>query len=463
MKKLLFIPFTLFLVSSFAQTFEKVYGSFSGRTGTWFIPTNDSGFYVTSYNELIKTNRFGDSLHAVIVPFNYSSGEGGYCTNCKDKIVLTFNYDSVVTINQFIDTIFIVVADTNGNVTSLWEYGDTLGLVSSYIIRTSDNGYLFGAGIWNTDYVSHIFLMKLDSNGNIQWKKIVLPYYNWAEELVTDLIETPDHYYIAEIYQSSGGNDAGQKIMLKIDTLGNILWSTQLTHGYRTSIRNQTVATDSGYIYVDNTNYIFTSFGFSRISFVDTGGILQWSKVFYNSGISYSGITLNNQGGFYLYGTISAGNGNIIVTELDQHADSMRSFIFGYSTSYEYPRFFEQLDDNRLAFIGSTKTSGSSTSDIYFVVIDTSGNFSAGYENVLPRKSEVMIFPNPTNNTFTIKYISTKEKTEVEIMNVLGENVYTVKLFGKNEYVVDANLAKGIYFVRVYDEEKYVVQKLIVE
>ena len=48
-------------------------------------------------------------------------------------------------------------------------------------------------------------------------------------------------------------------------------------------------------------------------------------------------------------------------------------------------------------------------------------------------------------------------------MNVVGEIVYSEKLFGKNEYLIDANFTKGIYFVRVSDGEINAVRKLVVE
>ena len=75
----------------------------------------------------------------------------------------------------------------------------------------------------------------------------------------------------------------------------------------------------------------------------------------------------------------------------------------------------------------------------------------------------LLIYPNPTNDIFTIKSISSKDKTLVEIMNVVGEIVYSEKLFGKNEYLIDANFTKGIYFVRVSDGEINAVRKLVVE
>ena len=71
----------------------------------------------------------------------------------------------------------------------------------------------------------------------------------------------------------------------------------------------------------------------------------------------------------------------------------------------------------------------------------------------------LQIYPNPTNNNFTIKNISASEISLLQIINPTGAIVYTEKLYGKNEYLIDANFAKGIYFVRVNN----VVRKLIVD
>jgi hypothetical protein len=83
--------------------------------------------------------------------------------------------------------------------------------------------------------------------------------------------------------------------------------------------------------------------------------------------------------------------------------------------------------------------------------------------NELSKANFLQIYPNPTNNTFTIKNISSNEVSLLQIMNPVGEVAYTEKLFGKKEYVVDANLAKGIYFVRVEDGKSNVTTKLVVE
>ena len=69
------------------------------------------------------------------------------------------------------------------------------------------------------------------------------------------------------------------------------------------------------------------------------------------------------------------------------------------------------------------------------------------------------IFPNPATNTFMIENIFSNEAALLQIVNPLGNIVYAEKLFGKNEYVIEAKLGKGIYFVRVNNA----VRKLVIE
>lgn len=88
-------------------------------------------------------------------------------------------------------------------------------------------------------------------------------------------------------------------------------------------------------------------------------------------------------------------------------------------------------------------------------------NCSTGI-NEVEENNFISIYPNPTTSSFTLN-ISSEGEIFLQIINPLGEVVYAVNLFGKNEYVVDANFTKGIYFVRVRVGAKNVVRKLIIE
>ena len=69
------------------------------------------------------------------------------------------------------------------------------------------------------------------------------------------------------------------------------------------------------------------------------------------------------------------------------------------------------------------------------------------------------ISPNPSSGRFEIKIASVAETSLIQIVNPVGEILFSEKVYGKKELTVDVNLAKGIYFIRVDDA----VKKLIVE
>ena len=75
------------------------------------------------------------------------------------------------------------------------------------------------------------------------------------------------------------------------------------------------------------------------------------------------------------------------------------------------------------------------------------------------------IFPNPNNGSFNISG-SISNETVIEIVNSLGQLIYTKKLNSLN-YFTEAisinNFVPGIYFVRLTNEVTITEQKMIIE
>lgn len=134
-----------------------------------------------------------------------------------------------------------------------------------------------------------------------------------------------------------------------------------------------------------------------------------------------------------------------------------------------YVNYFWQDSSTAQTYFAFTTSMGIDTEFYTVMVIDTNGcrnsdsleiifDVCAGV-NSISIENGFSIYPNPTNNLFTVKNSSSKEKTILQITNVVGGIVYSEILFGKNEYLIHPNLSSGIYFVR----EQNVVRKLIVE
>ena len=126
---------------------------------------------------------------------------------------------------------------------------------------------------------------------------------------------------------------------------------------------------------------------------------------------------------------------------------------------------FEVVFETRMGFSkAADPTSGfpfMSQGDNAFVDNIIFSEFPIGVEENNP-KLAISIFPNPTNGTVTLQLNNTKNKVvTVEILNIVGEVVYSLT---KNLSSVSVDLSSqpnGIYLLKVTTNEQQTVEKLI--
>lgn len=122
---------------------------------------------------------------------------------------------------------------------------DTLPIIRN----TPDGGFIVGGNIHA--YGDSVWIIKLDSNGNIEWQKIYydITYGCW-EEYIQDIKYTSDGNYI---FTGRIGDYFGRKTkiwIVKIDSEGSILWDKAYTptNGNLRSVRSIDETSDGGYI-----------------------------------------------------------------------------------------------------------------------------------------------------------------------------------------------------------------------
>ena len=77
---------------------------------------------------------------------------------------------------------------------------------------------------------------------------------------------------------------------------------------------------------------------------------------------------------------------------------------------------------------------------------------------------EMNISPNPSSGIFQFAISNWQSaKTEIEIYNVLGEQVYKTKVKNQKQEINLSEQTKGIYFVKIISAEKIATQKIIIE
>ena len=273
--------------------------------------------------------------------------------------------------------IFVVKLDSSGNL--LW--AKTIGgpeKDESYSIQqTSDGGYIivgdtesFGAGYYD------IFVVKLDSSGNLLWAKTI---GGQKDDSGYSIQQTLDKGYIITGYTESFGAGFSDIFVVKLDSSGNLLWAKTIGgkgYDYGNSIQ-QTL--DRGYIITGETSNSGSKY-FLDIFVVklDSSGNLLWAKTI--GEISYddysNSVYETLDGGYIIAGHtfgFGAGNFDVFIIKLDASGSfSWAKTIGGPEKDESYS--IQQTLDGGYIIVGETESFGVGESDIFVVKLDSSGN-----------------------------------------------------------------------------------------
>lgn len=84
----------------------------------------------------------------------------------------------------------------------------------------------------------------------------------------------------------------------------------------------------------------------------------------------------------------------------------------------------------------------------------------------IEKESGFNIFPNPTTGVFTISFIEVKGLQDIQVSNIMGQNVYSIKAdnSGISNYNVNlTGLSKGVYMVQCTFGQGIVTRKILLQ
>ncbi|MBK6642762.1 MAG: T9SS type A sorting domain-containing protein [Bacteroidetes bacterium] len=505
---------------SFSQIkFQKTYSGVSPiGLGYFVIPTVDScylaagattSFGVGNYDALlIKLNSFGDTIWTKT--FGTPGNEGFYfIQQTNDLGFIATGFTSSIGNTD----VLLVKTDSVGNVQWSKTYGGSVDMEQSYCVQqTFDNGYII-EGVTQSFGVGQddVYLIKVDSVGNLQWSKT---YGGTNYDLRNSVRQTYDGGYILAGQTLSFGA-GGDLFLIKTDSVGNLLWSK--TYGgpgneYGSEIQ---ITSDSGYVIVGYTS----SFGAGSYDIylirTDEVGDTLWTKAYGGIGFESMGsVQQLNDNGYIISGsTDSFGNGlfDFYLIRLDPTGNPHWSKAFGASGDENGTSARQTLEGGFVA-AGLTNNSGLLMNNLYLFTTDSLGNSACNQTNVativnststqinnpptvttspatlvstptLSIKSGTVIstfcttnieefansniidiFPNPSSGIFTIN-ISNFQKTTIEltVLNVLGEIILKTLILSDKHEINLGNFAKGIYFIKATDNKNHYTRKVIVQ
>jgi beta-glucanase (GH16 family) len=101
------------------------------------------------------------------------------------------------------------------------------------------------------------------------------------------------------------------------------------------------------------------------------------------------------------------------------------------------------------------------------ITVQTLNQYLGSLNSIHELKSaKVRIFPNPAKQSVNVAFDSTCRKIGIELLNAIGQKVYTKQFNGtsNNDEKLDiAYLQKGIYLIKVSTDDGIITEKLIKE
>jgi hypothetical protein len=273
--------------------------------------------------------------------------------------------------------VYVIKLDSNGNLQWTKTIGGPHREEGTSIIQTSDGGYAiagvtisFGAG------EADVYVVKLDANGKPQWTKTI---GGPKDDRGFSLIQTSDGGYAIAGYTKSFGAGEWDFYVVKLDANGNLQW-TKTIGGPKDDQGFSLIQTsDGGYVIAGGTD----SFGAGKADVyvvkLDANGNLQWTKTiggeYFDGG---SSIIQTADGGYAIAGaTTSFGAGllDVYVVKLDAKGNLQWTKTIGGPAS-EIGNFHSliQTSDGGYAIAGLTQSFGAGEWDVYVVKLGANGN-----------------------------------------------------------------------------------------
>ncbi len=264
------------------------------------------------------------------------------------------------------------------------EYGFSLD-------NATDGGYILtgfttskGAGEWD------IWIVKTDSEGNGLWSKVIGESFR---ENAFEIKQTSDGGYIIAAEQGLQGK-GGDIYIIKINSVGEIIWEKTMGGTENEGARDIIETSDGHFVVVGYTYSLGMPGRDIWLVKLDSDGNNVWDKV-YGWAYSETGFSLSEtaDGGFFIIGdkyNHEIGNQDIWLLKVDVDGEEEWSRKIGKNAT-AYGHSIVSLDDGMYVAAGVTDSLGNDWFDLWIIKFDFSGNIL--WENIYPfSNSEVNLF-----------------------------------------------------------------------
>jgi hypothetical protein len=364
---------------------NKTYGGAGDDVGNSVVQTSDGGYAIAGYTEsfgddagdlwLIKTDSGGNK--------QWSKTYGGMGSEAGNAIILTNDggfaiagYTNSFGAGDF--DMWLVKTDANGNLQWNKTYGGNAKEIAYSVIQTIDGGYAvvgstesFEAG--NLD----VYLVKADSSGNMQWNKT---YGGPVNDTGYSIIQTNEGgYAITGEMNPLGGNNDAFFYIVKTDPKGNLEW--QKYYGWSGSGGFSIIHTsDGGYAIAGYESGVYHMPPYYSILLVktDADGNIEWETkagmllpYTFSTPASFTCCVIQlNDGGYAIAGTYSQSSNNKDVWLFKVDADGNLVWEQKYAEAgKDFGNSLIQTNDGGVVIVGRTTSYGTGDFDVWLIKI----------------------------------------------------------------------------------------------
>lgn len=361
--------------------FQKTYGSTTTDRGRQIIKLKDNNFAIIGSStgafqgiKLIKVDSSGNPIWQKsffspdILHYNYcdsflESQDSGFIIAGNTGYTSAYGRDiCLIKLNSAGDTIW----------TKIYA-GPSLAYYraeANEIIHTSDGGYAITGnerGSWDKD----VFLIKTDSNGNVQWSK---SYGGSDDDVGLSLKQTEEGGFVITGYTSSFGNGSRDVYLLKVNSNGSLLWTRTYGGIFWDFANHIEVTNDNGFVVTGCSSNNVTGFDLFIMK-TDSSGNTVWANT-YGGDEDEVGISVKqiNDGSYIVTGYTNSyglGQTDVYLVKTDSNGNALWSNTYGGASDDQGNDVIELTDG--FVIVGTTRNFSRGSTDVYLVKVDDSG------------------------------------------------------------------------------------------
>ncbi len=345
----------------------RIYGGDGEDFARAVLESPDEGFIAIG-----STNSYGSGGYDVYIFKVDSSGyplwsrtyggpgdDHGYALCARsDKYLIIGSTDFY---GQGMRDIFLIKIDQNGDTIWTKTYGDSLDEIGYSIVSTGDGGLLIcgttnSAGAGGYD----VIIIKLDSLGRIIWSKT---YGGFLDDFGYSLDKTNDGGCIITGKTYSFGNGGADVYIIKVDSIGNLEWSTTYGSNYDEIGFCIQQTQDSGFIVCGTAYFYLVNYDWCLLRYGISGNLIWRSfQGSLNDDYAYS-IQEIGEKNYVIAGNFSY---EVYVVRADTGGNNIWLLTYGGAgTDCAYS--IRQTSDNGYIITGITNSYGTGDNNAYLI------------------------------------------------------------------------------------------------